>query len=222
MASRWSKDRSLATEKPIVKKELVSHLEIVNRFTPLGTIPKPNNFSVWASSYDPYIVTLINQPVKSIFPKASNTSQYVKKQCFQNLFSIETNRASITDPFRLATSYFSPKFHWILEHAKKTVQYYSDILRHEKSITIKAISNKSNTSKIIYHSVFLNNISSEEMWGPNLASTRMLPNSPVLYSYHDYLTAWFEFMLHQNENMSQSWFVNFDQHFIANLPLWFS
>ena len=68
----------------------------------------------------------------------------------------------------------------------------------------------------------MNNIISEEMWGPNLASTRMLPNSPVPYSYHDYLTALFRFMLHQNENMSHSWFVNFDKNFTANLPLWFS
>lgn len=29
-------------------------------------------------------------------------------------------------------------------------------------------------------------------------------------------------MLHQNDNMSHSWFVNFDKHFNANLPLWFS
>ena len=27
------------------------------------------------------------------------------------------------------------------------------------------------------------------MWGPNLAFTRMRPNSLIPYSYHDYLTA---------------------------------
>ena len=222
MASRRSKDKSLATKKSIVKMEPVSPLKIVNCFTPLGTIPKLNYSSVLASSYDPYALTIVNQPVKPTFPKTSNASQYVKKQCLQNLFSIESNRASITDPFRLATSYFLPKFHWIPEHSEKTVQYYYDILRHEKSITIKAIPDKSNTSKIIYHSVFLNSIISEEMWGPNLASTRMLPTSPIPYSYHDYLTAWFRFMLRQNENMSHSCFVNFDKYFNTNLPFWFS
>ena len=146
----------------------------------------------------------------------------LKKQCFQNLFSIKSNRASITDPFRLAASYFLPKFHWIPEHCQKDVQYYSDILHHEKSITIKAILDKANTTKIIYHSVFLNHIISKEMWGPNLASTRMLPTSPIPYSYHDYLTAWFKFMLHQNESMSHFGFVNFDKNFNSNLPLWFS
>ena len=68
----------------------------------------------------------------------------------------------------------------------------------------------------------MNHIIFEEMWGPNLASARMMPNSPIPYSYHDYLIAWFRFMLHQNENMSHSWFVNFDKNFNSNLPLWFS
>ena len=85
--------------------------------------------------------------------------------------------ASITNPFSLATSYFPPRFHWIPEHGGKTVQYYSDILCHENSITIKAITDKVNTTKIIYHNVFLNHIISEEMWGPNPATTRRLPKS---------------------------------------------
>ena len=87
---------------------------------------------------------------------------------------------------------------------------------------MKVIPGKNNTTKIIYHSVFLNHNISEKMWSPNLASTRMLPTSPVPYSYHDYLIAWFRFMLHQNENMSHLGFVNFDKDFNSNLPLWFS
>ena len=82
MASRRSKDKSLATDKPLVKKEHVSSLEIVNRFTPLGTIPKPNYSSVLASSYDPYALTSVSQPVKTIYPNASNASQYVKKKIY--------------------------------------------------------------------------------------------------------------------------------------------
>ena len=59
------------------------------------------------------------------------------------------------------------------------------------------------------------------MWGPNPAATRTLPKSPIPYSYHDYITAWFRFMLHQNETMSYSWFVNFDKDFNSEFPLWF-
>ena len=220
MATRRSKDKSPATDNTIVKKEPVSPLEIVNRFTPLGTIPKPNYSSVLASSYDPYALTTVNQPVKTVFPRVSYTSQYVKKPHVQNLFYIESNRVSITDPFRLATGYFPPMFHWIPENSEKTVNYYAEILTHENSITIKGIKDKM-TGKVIYHSAFINNFISERMWGPNLASTRMLPKCNVPYCYHDYITAWFRFMLHQNEIMSHSWFVNFDKDFSSPLPLWF-
>ena len=221
MASRRLKDKTPNTGNQIVKKEPASPLNIVNRFTSLGTIPKPNYSSVLASTYDPYALPNVHQPIQTVFPRNPNASQYVKKQCVQNLCSVEPNRASITNPFRLATSYFPPQFHWIPEHSQKNVQYYSDILRHENSITIKAIQDKADGDKIIYHSVYLNHIISEEMWGSNPAAIRRLPNSPIPYSYHDYITAWFRFMLHQNENMSHSWFVNFDKEFDSVFPLWF-
>ena len=121
MTSRQLKDKGPTIDNSLVKKELVSPWEIVNRFTPSCTIPKPNYSSVLAFSYDPYTLTNVNQPVQSIFSKISYASQYVKKQCVQNLFSIEPNRASITNPFRLVTSYFPPKFHWIPEHCQKDV-----------------------------------------------------------------------------------------------------
>ena len=121
MTSRRLKDKGPAIDNSLVKKEPVSPREIVNRFTPSRTIPKPNYSSALASSYDPYALTNVNQLVQSIFSKISYASQYVKKQCVQNLFSIEPNRALITNPFRLATSYFPPKFHWIPEHCQKDV-----------------------------------------------------------------------------------------------------
>ena len=102
MASRRSKDKTLAIDNQIVKKESASPLDIINRFTPLGTIPKSNYSSVLASTYDPYALSNVYQPIKTVFPRNSNASQYVKKQCVQNL-SIEPNRSSITDPFRLAS-----------------------------------------------------------------------------------------------------------------------
>ena len=46
MASRRSKDKTPATNNQIVKKEPTSPLDIVNWFTPLGTIPKLNYSSV--------------------------------------------------------------------------------------------------------------------------------------------------------------------------------
>ena len=65
MASRRSKDKTPATDNQIVKKEPTSPLNIVNRFTPLGTIPKPNYSSVLASTYDPYTLTNVYQLVQT-------------------------------------------------------------------------------------------------------------------------------------------------------------
>ena len=87
MASRRSKDKHPAeTSKKIVKKEPVAPLEVANQFTTLGTIPKPNYSTVLASSYDPYALTSVNQPIRTVSPRNSNVSQYVKKQYFQNFF----------------------------------------------------------------------------------------------------------------------------------------
>ena len=61
MASRRSKDKHPAkTSKQIVKKELASPMTIANRFTPLGTIPKPNYSFVLTSSYDPYALSTVD------------------------------------------------------------------------------------------------------------------------------------------------------------------
>ena len=54
MASRRSKDKTPATDNQIVKIEPASPLNIVNQFTTLGTIPKPNYSSILASKYDTY------------------------------------------------------------------------------------------------------------------------------------------------------------------------
>ena len=74
MASRRSKDKTPATRNQIVKKELASLLNIVNYFTPLGTIPKPNYSFVSASTYDPYALTNVHQPIQTVFPKNPNAS----------------------------------------------------------------------------------------------------------------------------------------------------
>ena len=112
MASRRSKDKTPATDNQILKKEPASPLDIVNQFTRLGTIPKPNYSSVLASIYDPYALTNVHHPIQTVFPRNPNASQYVK-QCVQNLFSIKSNRSTITDPFRLVIGYFPPQFHWM-------------------------------------------------------------------------------------------------------------
>ena len=78
MASKRSKDKT-ATDNQIVKKEPATPLDIINHFTPLGTIPKPNYSSVLASTYDPYALSNVHQPIQIVFPRNPNASQYLKK-----------------------------------------------------------------------------------------------------------------------------------------------
>ena len=113
MASKRSKDKhpTIDTTKQLVKQESPSPIDIANHFTTLGTIPRPNYSVVLAFSYDPYAMVPPNQPIKAIFSRNPNASQYVKKQYCQNLFSIEPNRAMIKDPLKLAKEYFPLNFH---------------------------------------------------------------------------------------------------------------
>ena len=223
MASRRSKDKhpTIDTTKQLIKQELASPVTITNCFTTLSTIPKPNYYTVLASPFDPYAMVLANQPVKATFSQNPNAFQYVKKQYFQNLFSIEPNRAMNKDPLKLATNYFPLNFHRIPEHNGKNLNYYSAILFNEKSVFIKSILDKIDKSKIIYHRVFILNIVTEEKWGLRPTSTRPLPGSAIPYSYHDYFHAWFKFMLHQDATMTHSLFVKFDKDLNSQLPLWF-
>ena len=76
MASRRSKDKNAATNtsKQPVKQEPTSPVYIANRFTTLGTIPKQNYSTLLASSYDPYVMVPVNQPIKTTFSKNPNAS----------------------------------------------------------------------------------------------------------------------------------------------------
>ena len=70
--SRRLRDMTLGTNNQIVKNEPVSPLNTVNRFTTLGTIPKPNYSFVLASTYDPYALTNVHQPIQIVFPRNPN------------------------------------------------------------------------------------------------------------------------------------------------------
>ena len=62
MASRRLKDKHPAIDipKPLFNQEPASLVDIANRFTTLGTIPKQNYSSVLASPYDPYAIVPVN------------------------------------------------------------------------------------------------------------------------------------------------------------------
>ena len=110
MASRQSKDKSPATDKPLVKKEHVSSLEIVNHFTPLGTIPKPNYSSVLASSYDPYTLTSVSQPIKTVYPKLPMLHSMLKKNLLKTYFLLSLIGLPLLIPLGLLLAIFPQQF----------------------------------------------------------------------------------------------------------------
>ena len=75
MASRRSSDKTPDSNNQIVKVEPAFPINTVNRFTTLGTIPKPNYFSVLASTYDPYAPKVYN--TKWIPRKSDNIYIYI-------------------------------------------------------------------------------------------------------------------------------------------------
>ena len=119
MASRRSKDKTPATTGQIVKKESVSPLEIVNRYTHLGTIPRPNYSSVLATPYDPYAMTTVNQPVKTVYPKASNASQYLNNNLFKTCFPLSLIGLPLLIPFHLLLATFPHNFIGSLSMVRK-------------------------------------------------------------------------------------------------------
>ncbi|KAG7995590.1 hypothetical protein I3843_01G117400 [Carya illinoinensis] len=114
-----------------------------------------------------------------------------------DLFYIEPNRSINTDPYKIATRYFPPNFHWIPENPSKNLQFYSSILIHTDSLIIKPIYDKTDDSKLIYHRAYILRFITEEDWGTHPSTSKKL-------------------------HMSHSWFFNFDKNFRGKIPLWFN
>lgn len=71
------------------------------------------------------------------------------------------------------------------------------------------IHDKVDKTKLIYHSIYILNLITKEMWGPHPSVTKNIPTSDIVYSYYNYIEAWFKCMLFQDFTMSHSWFINF-------------
>jgi hypothetical protein len=117
--------------------------------------------------------------------------------------------ASVKDPNQSALSYFPPRFYWVREHPLKDLSYYTNILKETNSIHFKPIFDKTDTTKLLYHSVYFDKLIHLKDWGDHPSKPRMLENSNLSYSYYDNQDAWFKFLLSQNPRFDHSWFINF-------------
>ena len=86
MASRRSSDRTPNSNNQYVKIEPASPINTVNRFTTLGTIPKPNYSFVLASTYDPYALTNSHRSVQTIFLGTLILPNMLKNVMFKTCF----------------------------------------------------------------------------------------------------------------------------------------
>ncbi|KAG6659871.1 hypothetical protein CIPAW_03G066400 [Carya illinoinensis] len=197
-----------------------SPLEIANRFTSLGQVPRPippsSLVSTLVAPYDAYASPLTT--VNPRFPSA-NKAEYFLKAWFQNLFYIE--KSVKTDPFQIAFDYFPRGFHWIPKDPNKNLTYYLGILVSTGSISIKPIYCKVDLARVIFHNCFIISVITEEEWETHPSTFKTIKDSNAQYNYYDYIEAWLRFPLYQTPAVQHSWFFNFNKNCKQSFPLWF-
>jgi hypothetical protein len=134
MASKKDKGKGNIDSKALVLKpestppitsSPISAVDLVNRFSPFNPDLLVSYSSTLISPFDPFVDFPQRSRVPFIDHKKS--SAYMILPYSQHLFTIEMNRASIKSPNELAHSYFPQNFHWIPEHSKKTLAFYTNI-----------------------------------------------------------------------------------------------
>ncbi|CAL9029900.1 unnamed protein product, partial [Prunus brigantina] len=141
-------------------------LPIMNKFTPLGTTVaplRPNYQSALVSSYDPFQLPPTATPMSSqFFPKSS---PYVLKNT-ANLFILEPHIHKSMSPAQIAKHHFPTNFHYLPHSPYKSLKFYREILHETKSVEIKPIRDKTDPTKIIYHSLYIHKLKTltKEKW----------------------------------------------------------
>ncbi|CAL9011728.1 unnamed protein product [Prunus brigantina] len=102
----------------------------------------------------------------------------------------------------------------------KSLKYYRDILLETQSVEIKPIKDRDHPEIILYHSLYIHKVMSQESFSSHPYQLKTL-QSKLQYNYSDYIEAWYSIFLHQSEDFSHSWFINFDNKFKTPLPYWF-
>jgi hypothetical protein len=215
-----SKALVLKPESAVATSSPISSIQLANRFSPFSSNLPVSYSSTLIYPFDPFV----DFPQKSRVPYIDHkkSSPYMILSYSQHLFTIEMNLASIKTANELTQSYFPQNFHWIPEHSKKTLAFYTNILKQTKSIHFKPIYCQTTPGKLIFHHAYIDNVLSEKDWGNHPSTPKILSdNSP--YNYYDYIDAWSKFFLYQTPNCDHSWFVTFDrENSIRFLLLWFS
>ncbi|GAV91065.1 hypothetical protein CFOL_v3_34465, partial [Cephalotus follicularis] len=115
-------------------------------------------------------------------------------------------------------------WHYYNNHSQKTQTFYEFILVDTYSIKINPKSDPKNPGLITHTSVFILKILTLSEWGQNPHYFKQFTASfdlPI-YNYFDYMDAWKNTFLFQNNEDRHSWFFCFDKTFKnQNIPYWF-
>ncbi|KAL6223684.1 hypothetical protein ACLB2K_002543 [Fragaria x ananassa] len=109
---------------------------------------------------------------------------------------VEPHMSHVKNPMTLVKHYCPPNFFYIPHHFSHTLQFFRDILFKTGSVTIKGADWKD--PPFIFHKI-----------------------GDLTFNYYDYEYAWFKIFMHQTEDSSHSWFINFDHKFNRKFPMWF-
>ncbi|CAL8167238.1 unnamed protein product [Prunus armeniaca] len=219
----------MSQAKPELPKQLVpfpgctpilvaTPLSVANKFSSLGSTIgqiRPSYQSTLVSCYDPFSID------PSVGPSVAfkKTSPYLPKSNF-HLFVIEPNYDIHFDPVAIAKHYFPPGFHYMPPSPYKYLKYYRDILLETQLVEIKSIRDRDHPEIILYHSIYIHRVLSQESFSSHPYELKTL-QSKLQYNYSDYIEAWYSIFLHQSEDFSHSWFINFDNKFKCSFPYWF-
>ena len=192
----------------------------------------PSFAKALTNDYDSFnkhiVVSTLATPIKS---KHAKTSPFLSLYD-EKLLHIEFIHKNITNPLSLIKYYFpthptdGAQQHFIPHDQYKTIQFYQNILQQEGSIIIKAIYDQFSNRKLLYHKIEIIKFTSFRQWGTYPFVLKPLQGHPIQYSYYDYIDAWFKILLHQNDNMSHSWFITWHEkyNFVkpeCQPPMWF-
>ncbi|CAL2277302.1 unnamed protein product [Prunus armeniaca] len=199
-----------------------SPIQVSNRFSSLGATVgqiRPNCQSALVASYDPFqIIPPVAQSSQSSTP-LPKSSPYVPKDK-SHLFIIEPIYDGISDPITIVKSYFPPNCHFLPSSPYKNLSFYRDILVKTKSVEIKPIKDRENPHIILYHSLYIHQILSQEEFNRHPYELKHLQSTHP-YNYVDYIEAWYSIFLYEKVDFSHSWFINFDSKFKSPFPYWF-
>ena len=122
----------------------------------------------------------------------------------------------------ICSQVYPHRFNFFLEDIKKTRQFYEFILVDIVSVEITHIPDRNNLQKIIYSKLKNFRVLKLSHWPQEMYVLQKFSKlfNPQLYTYWDYMEAWYKVLWHESHN--HSWFITFcKKSYKTNFRNWF-